>query len=164
MAQFARTVIGCLLATHVWALPDDRQQAIEINADEAVINEQANAATYRGSVDVRQGSFVLTANRLEIALDGAGAVRRMEAQGTPATFQSKRRSTDTEPVRGQANRLRYNLSDATVQLEGEAKITLDGSTFEGPEIRYHTETGEITGSGTRERRVQMIFAPQSRTP
>lgn len=164
MAQLARTVIGCLLATQVWALPDDRQQAIEINADEAVINEQANAATYRGSVDVRQGSFVLTADRLDLALDSTGAVSRMEAAGTPATFQSKRRATDTEPVRGQANTLRYTLSTATVQLVGAAKITLDGSTFEGPEIRYHTETGEITGSGTRERRVQMIFAPPSGKP
>jgi lipopolysaccharide export system protein LptA len=61
----------------VWALPDDRQQAIEINADEAVINEQANAATYKGSVDVRQGTFQLLADQLDIAIDAEGAVSRM---------------------------------------------------------------------------------------
>ena len=77
MAQFLRTIIGCLLVMPVWALPDDRQQAIEINADEAVINEQANAATYKGSVDVRQGTFQLLADQLDIAIDAEGAVSRM---------------------------------------------------------------------------------------
>ena len=87
MAQFLRTIIGCLLVMPAWALPDDRQQAIEINADQAVINEQANAATYTGSVDVRQGSFQLQADQLDISLDADGAVSRMQAKGQPARFQ-----------------------------------------------------------------------------
>lgn len=164
MAQFIRTLIYLLVSVPVWALPDDRQQAIEINADEAVINEQANIATYRGRVDVSQGSFRLQADRLEITLDGAGAVNTLNADGQPARFESKRQAGDREPVRGEARALSYSLTDAAIVLLGDAKIQLDGSEFQGPEIRYNTETGEVTGTGTTARRVQMIFVPKPGRP
>lgn len=48
-------IIG-LIAPLALALPEDRDQPIEITADNAVINEKQNQAEYSGAVVVTQGS------------------------------------------------------------------------------------------------------------
>ena len=47
------------IAPAVFALPEDRDQPIEITADSAVINEKQSQAEYTGAVVVTQGTLKL---------------------------------------------------------------------------------------------------------
>jgi len=47
-------------------------------------------------------------------------------------------------------------------LTGDAVITSEDSEFSGPEITYDMNTGEVTASGNRSKRVNMTMQPKKR--
>ena len=53
-------------ATSSFALPDDSQKVIDIEADSAFIDNEKGNAIYIGNVKVTQGSILISANKLTI--------------------------------------------------------------------------------------------------
>lgn len=160
MAQY---IIGFLISTlSLWvqALPEDRDQPIEINADNAVINEKENRARYEGAVVVTQGTLKLNGDLVDLSTNASGEVESFLATGTPARFENLRRKTDKEPVRGRAETIQYRYDTDQVVLTGDAEITTEDSVFAGPEITYAMESGEVVASGSRADRVNMTMQPK----
>jgi len=150
-----------LIAPHAtWALPEDRDQPIEINADSAVINEKENRAKYEGAVEVTQGTFKLTGDTIDLTTNANNEVERFVAIGRPARFQSLRRATDSEPVRGRSAQITYSYDDEFVTLIGDAEVRSEGSVFSGPEITYDLNSGEVVAAGSRADRVNMTMQPK----
>jgi lipopolysaccharide export system protein LptA len=155
------TIIG-LIAPLALALPEDRDQPIEITADNAVINEKQNQAEYSGAVVVTQGSLKLEGDVVNLKTNEAGEVETFVSKGQPARFENLRRKTDKEPVRGRASTIYYSYDSDRVVLTGDAVITSEDSEFSGPEITYDINTGEVTASGNRSKRVNMTMQPKKR--
>jgi lipopolysaccharide export system protein LptA len=72
-----------LVAAHVSALDSDREQPIQIEADEAVRDEIVGETRYEGNVVLTQGSLRITADRIAIRHDAKGADAIL-ATGQPA--------------------------------------------------------------------------------
>lgn len=153
----AATLVASSLAM---ALPEDRDQPIEINADSALINEKENRAQYQGAVEVTQGTFRLNGDQIDLATNASNEVERFVATGQPARFQSLRRKTDSAPVTGRAKQISYSYDDERVVLIGDAEVRSEGSVFSGPEITYDLESGEVTAAGSRSDRVNMMMQPK----
>ena len=102
MAKRYFIAIIWLIAPSVFALPEDRDQPIEIAADNAVINEKQNQAEYTGAVLVTQGTLKLEGELVNLKTNEAGEVETFVSKGQPARFENLRRKTDKEPVRGRA--------------------------------------------------------------
>ena len=162
MAKRYFIAIIWLFAPSVFALPEDRDQPIEIVADNAVINEKQNEAEYTGAVLVTQGTLKLEGEAVNLKTNEAGEVETFVSKGQPARFENLRRNTDKEPVRGRAATIKYSYDTDRVVLTGDAEITTEESEFSGPEITYDLRTGEVTASGNRSKRVNMTMQPKKK--
>lgn len=162
MAKRHFIAIIWLIAPSVFALPEDRDQPIEIAADSAVIKEKQNQAEYTGAVLVTQGTLKLEGEVVNLKTNEAGEVETFVTKGQPARFENLRRKTDKEPVRGRAFTIEYSYDTDRVVLTGDAEITTQDSEFSGPEITYDINTGEVTASGSRSKRVNMTMQPKKK--
>jgi lipopolysaccharide export system protein LptA len=151
-----------LLAPLAMALPEDRDQPIEITADSAVINEKQNQAEYSGAVVVTQGTLKLEGDLVNLKTNAEGEVETFVSKGKPARFENLRRKTDNEPVRGRASTINYSYDTDRVVLTGDALIVSEDSEFSGPEITYDLSSGEVTASGSRSNRVNMTMQPKKK--
>lgn len=57
---------AALGSASAWALPDDRNQPIRIQADDAQLDDKNGVATYKGDVIITQGSMKVTGNTVTI--------------------------------------------------------------------------------------------------
>ncbi len=162
MAKRYFIAIIWLIASSAFALPEDRDQLIEISADNAVINEKQNEAEYTGAVLVTQGTLKLEGELVNLKTNEAGEVETFVSKGQPARFENLRQKTDKEPVRGRATTIKYSYDTDRVVLTGDAEIITEDSVFSGSEITYDLDTGEVTASGSHSKRVNMTMQPKKK--
>ena len=132
-------LLGALSATALVAppsiaLPEDRNQAIEISADKAVRDERAGFTIYSGDVILDQGSLHIEADTLTIFHDSEKA-DRIVAEGAPARMRQQP-ELDQQPVRAEAGRIVYTKSREQIELTRAASIEQDGATVTGETIKY----------------------------
>jgi lipopolysaccharide export system protein LptA len=90
------------IAPAVFALPEDRDQPIEITADSAVINEKQSQAEYTGAVVVTQGTLKLEGDVVNLKTNEDGEVETFVAKGQPARFENLRRNRSRACQRSRA--------------------------------------------------------------
>lgn len=151
-------LILCSLSLHsagAWALPDDNQQPINIQADRATQQtlDDGERTEYFGRVVMTQGSMLVNADHLVIHSVNR-KVTRIHATGSPAQFQQQSQP-ETPPVVARANQIEYRLKSETVVLTENAHINQPDASFSGNRIEYNVGTEEVIA----EDRVNMIFAP-----
>ena len=162
MAKCFFIAVIWIIAPLALSLPEDRDEPIEITADNAVINEKESRAEYSGAVVVSQGSMKLEGDVVNLKTDDAGEVEIFVSKGQPARFENLRSKTDSEPVKGRALTIYYSYESDRVVFAGDAIITSEDSEFSGQEIIYNLDTGEITASGNQSRRVSMTMKPREK--
>ena len=85
--RLTHVLLAILLATSaVGYSANDADQPIEISADQVTREEPSGLTTYRGSVELRQGSLEIKSERLVFSFDYKGA-SIITATGTPATLK-----------------------------------------------------------------------------
>jgi lipopolysaccharide export system protein LptA len=154
---FAATV-AALTALHAAALPEDRNQAIEITADKAVRDERAGFTVYSGDVILIQGSLHIEADKLTIFHDREAA-DRIVAEGQPARMRQQP-AVDQTPVRAEANRIVYVKSTEQIVLTEAASIEQDGATVTGESIKYFMAEQLVRADASSEdssSRVQVVI-------
>lgn len=133
---FLTVLLAVMLGTvnRAVALPEDRNQAIEITADKAIRDERAGFTVYTGDVILKQGSLHIEADKITIFHDREAA-DRIIAEGQPARMRQQP-AIDQDPVRAQAGRIVYIKSREHIELTQAASIEQDGATVTGESIKY----------------------------
>ncbi|MGD9660125.1 MAG: lipopolysaccharide transport periplasmic protein LptA [Porticoccaceae bacterium] len=141
------------------ALPEDRNQAIEIQARQALRNEPKGLTVYEGNVTIRQGTIFIQADKVSIYNLG-NKVNRIVCIGTPAQFQQKPK-TDSPLVIAKGNTIEYNLETDTIVLQKNASLIQDESTLSGERIDYDLKQEIIRAKGGDDNndRVRMVIPP-----
>lgn len=160
MANKFLVTLALILSASANALPGDRKQPINIEADRAVMNDITRTIVYEGEVLVEQGSLQIRGNRVEITTNEQNEVEQFVSTGTPATFENQRLAEQAEPIVGTADTIEYSFETDLIVLNGDAEIQSEGSAFSGPLITYRLETGEVIASGDRGNRVSMTMQPK----
>ena len=88
MAKCYFIAVIWLIAPLALSLPGDRDEPIEITADNAVINEKESRAEYSGTVVVSQGSMKLEGDVVNLKTDDVGEVEIFVSKGQPARFEN----------------------------------------------------------------------------
>lgn len=162
MPRLPRTLLApslavCTLAAQ--ALPEDRQQPVNLVADRAEMNQQTGVATYEGNVIVTQGTLRLTGDKV-IVYTQDGELQRMESFGKPTTFKQKP-AADKEEILGESLKLEYEAKTGIVTATGKAKITQVKDTFTGDRIEYDVNKDLVKARGGESTgRVQIILQPK----
>ncbi|GGW70035.1 lipopolysaccharide transport periplasmic protein LptA [Alishewanella tabrizica] len=140
------------------AAPADFTQPIDVQADFWEASIQNNISIYRENVEVRQGTMLITALRLEANASAGSGNEVLIATGTPATYSQT--LEDGKEVKAQANEIRYELASRTLTLTGNAEMSQSGSLVQGAVIRYNIASQQISAESEKNRRVTTIFTPE----
>ena len=124
------------------ALSTDKDQPIEVEADEAELDDLNNVSVYRGNVIVRQGSIHMTGDIMTVYSTGEDELDHIILEGNPATYKQL---PDNSTVHDQAKALRmeyYELKNLVVLIR-DAWVKQDTSTLVGERIEYNTELSRV---------------------
>ncbi len=145
------------LTSEACGLRADANAPIEISARSAELDHQQGLATYRGDVQVRQGSLQVQAAEL-IVTYAARAVVRIQATGQPARY---RQSLDAEAgqVVAAADTIIYHVADGRVDLRGDARLTQAGNRLASEEIRYDIQNETAGAQSSSEEPIRMTLHP-----
>ncbi|EPJ46911.1 MAG: hypothetical protein OFPI_33050 [Osedax symbiont Rs2] len=140
------------------ALPEDRQQPIDVLADNAVMNDKTGVTVLTGSVKIVQGTMLMTADRLEIYRDAKGDINKMIGTGKPAYFtQQQQPGQPYSKAWGQ--HMLYSVAKQTVTITGNARVEQLQDKFTGSTVIYHMDKAIVNAIGGKQR-VKMIIQPK----
>ena len=151
-----------LSSSTAFALQSDRNQSIQIEADQGSLDQKNQNTTFSGNVIVKQGTLYIQAASVTVSKDKNGQ-QHMSARGNPVKFGQQLEKNGK--VDGQANQVEYSSATGIVKLTGNAKITRGGDMASGNVITYNTRTEVYTVSGNKNatsktgRRVSVVIQP-----
>ena len=158
IVKFAALLL-LLLPCQLWALASDRDQPIEIEADELEVREQEGISIYQGNVKLVQGSLEINADRVVIHFNEANELTLIEMTGTPATLRQL--DDNQQEMLGEAKRIDFTQSKSLLELHDSARLSQAGDIIESDVIRINTESSSLqAGSMESDQRVKMLIQPK----
>lgn len=134
---------------------------IEIQSDTALWDQKSQQAIHKGNVIMKQGDKTLKANELVIEKNNDGAVEKLIATGTPATFDGALANSNPTPIKGHAETIFFFPSNERLILKGEAELTQAQNIFKGPEVAFDFASKQISAQSSASSRPTLIYQPQT---
>lgn len=148
------------LASH--ALSSDRDQPIEIEADELEIDENRHLSRYQGNVSMRQGSLRIQADSVVLHFDSGNNLQWLDIVGSPAEFEQL--DDNQRPVSGSALKMKYYEPRSLIEMHGNARYQTHLDKIESESITINTRTNALqAGQGDGRDRVRMLIKPRSQS-
>lgn len=158
---------AALGSASAFALPNDRDQPIRIQADNAHLDDKQGVATYTGDVIITQGSMMIKGNTVTMTRAANGDIDVVTSVGNLAYFEQQQSVAKPDKMKGWAVTIQYQAQKDTVILTDRAKVENEGNTTEGEKIVYNTKTQVATagrgGNVTQPRqRIDMVIQPKKK--
>ncbi len=146
-------IMGLMLPAY--ALPEDKNQPIDLTADTAEYDQKTGISIYRGNVKLVQGTFVLQAKEARVYLVN-GELSRVEATGQPVQFQYQP-SANKELIKGQGKKVEYRPATHKVVVSGNAHFIQAGDELNGEVMEYDVLNNVIKATaGTQPQNGQQV--------
>lgn len=145
----------------------DREQPTHLEADRVLIDEMRQFSRFEGSVQVRQGSLLIRADKVEVREDAEG-YQHLTAYGQPASFRQRYEGTQ-EYAEGYGGRIEYDTRAETVDFFDQARVKRGANEVRGARITYSTRTEVFEASGNlaapdqKSGRVRAVLQPKPET-
>ncbi|AFP85256.1 lipopolysaccharide ABC transporter substrate-binding protein LptA [secondary endosymbiont of Ctenarytaina eucalypti] len=147
-----------LVSAQVQALASDNQQPIHIYSTQQSVDMTTNTVTLTGYVVVKRGSINIRANRMVISRStGKNGNEIIEGYGNPVTFYHLQ--DDGKPVRGHAQKVRYEGANDVVILMGNAYLDQLDSNVAGDCITYLLKKQKMEAFSDKGKRVNTVLVP-----
>lgn len=151
-----------LVSTTAFALKNDVEKPVNIQADTVLFNRVKGLAVYEGNVNITQGTLEIRAHKIEIFAPD-NEIEKIIAQGNPVSFKQK--MDDGKLVKGGANRVIYQIKNKRLFMDGNAFITSGKDKFSSNHIEYSIQSGELKAGNKKspaKNRVNVIFYPTNK--
>ncbi len=135
-----------LLPFSAWALPSDRDQPIEIEADHAQLDDQQGITQYKGKAILTQGTLRIEGDIITFYYDQNKQLTKVVAQGKRATYQQIQKKGET-PIRAKAYTMEYLAKIQKIYLIGKGHVWQKGNEFSGERIEYDIDKNIVNASG-----------------
>jgi len=154
-----------MLAGPLMALSTDSEQAINIEADQAELDDRRQVAVYTGSVVITQGTLRIDADKVEMYYDDEKGLTRAIALGEPARYRQLPDDSE-EYTQAWARKMEFLPLKSLVHLIEEAKWTQGKDSVTGDRITYDTLRDKAKAQTTRESkgRVRVTIQPKKKSP
>lgn len=116
----------------------DREKPINIDADQAQVDDAKQISTFTGSVVLIQGTMAIRADKLVVTQDKAG-FKHGTAYGHTASFRQKREGLN-EYVEGYGERIEYDTRADTVDFYIQARVKRAQDEVSGEHVTYNSKT------------------------
>lgn len=142
------------------ALPEDRNQPIQLEASRGQIDQKTGVSIYEGNVVISQGSMRLNADVATIHIKDGG-FQRMEATGNPVNLRY-RPTADKPEILGASQRVEYDVVGARVIMSGNARLTQGQDVFTGDRVEYDLKSDVVRARGAGNNgRIQFTIQPRA---
>jgi lipopolysaccharide export system protein LptA len=137
--------IFVLYTSPLFALNSDKEQPIQLKADQANIDDKKGKSIYQGSVVLTQGSLVMKADKITI-YHPKKQIIKIVAVGNPTTYK-QRPEGKQQTVSAQANTIEWYEEKEEIHLIKNALLKQNNNTFKGFKIIYDTKKETIKANG-----------------
>lgn len=155
-----RLLLSLLLATaSTWtlALPEDKDQPIELAADSVDINETTGVSIYRGDVDLKQGSMRVLADEVQIFQKGRQPAKVI-ATGKPVRFEQ---AAANGLVKARARKAEYEVNSENLLLTGDAVLIQGKDTMQSDRIVYDRVRAQVKAGAAADGKQRVKITIQS---
>jgi len=151
-----------LLPLTAWGLDADRDQPINIEADQASLNDKTGFSVYEGNVRLQQGTLVFTGNKMTVQLTDK-QLDTIILTGTLATYVQRPEGKVVDQ-HAEAERIEYYALDERVILLRKARIWESGDEeFRSDRIVFNLKTDTVNaGGGGDSGRVHITLQPRDK--
>ncbi|MGB7651261.1 MAG: lipopolysaccharide transport periplasmic protein LptA [Gallionella sp.] len=163
-------IVACLLLIAPLAHAElaDREQPLQIEADQVWLDQAKQISTFTGHVKFDQGTLQLRGTKVVVSQDAQG-YKLGQVTGDTASFRQKREGLN-EYVEGYAQRIEYDTHTQILDLYGQARLKREGDFIHGEHINYNSQTeifvvndgGQVGNVPTK--RVRAVLQPRSQVP
>ncbi|MCG8710362.1 lipopolysaccharide ABC transporter substrate-binding protein LptA [Brenneria sp. 4F2] len=151
---------GSLLTVSVsaFAVTGDSNQPINIDSAQQSLDMQGNTVTFTGNVVVKQGTIEVKADKVVVIRpQGAQGREVVEGYGNPVTFYQMQ--DNGKPVKGHAQKIRYELANDFLVLTGNAYLEQMDSNVKGDRITYLVKQQQMEAFSDKGKRVTTVLVP-----
>lgn len=142
------------------ALPEDRKQPLDINADWSEFSGGTPTGIYRGNVVLTQGNLKITADEAIFQLQD-GELEYIIATGNPVRIKDLPQENDAWII-GEGGSLSYYPKRQMLELEHNAKIEQNRDTVSANKITYNLDTRTINAERSSTDRVHFTIQMEGR--
>jgi len=135
-----------LIGSKAGALTTDKDQPIEIEADNAELDSKKLITIYEGNVVVTQGSIRMTGDRMTVHYTKNNELDTVVLVGKPATYRQLPDKSQ-EYDESEALQMEFYKSKNLIVLINNAKVKQKDVRFSGERIEYDTEHSKIKARG-----------------
>lgn len=161
IANIGLLITSVMIAQHAYALPDDVNQPLEIQADEASFNQNTGEAIYKGNVFVKQGTIEIQAQYLKVSTNvSTRKFSSLEAIGKPAKF-SQQIDWSGNIVISKGNKIHYLTSESKLEIIGDGYLSRMQNSITADYILYMINDGTFSAEKKDSGRVNMTLQPQA---
>ena len=145
----------------------DRDKPIDIDADQAEVDDAKQISTFTGRVVLVQGTMVIRSDKLIVVQDKAG-FKHGTAYGHTASFRQKREGLN-EYVEGYGERIEYVTRADTVDFYIQARVKRDQDEVRGEHVTYNSKTeifqadNKDAAAGGAPKRVHAVLYPKPKS-
>ena len=145
----------------------DRDKPVNLDSDQANVDDATQVSTFTGKVLLTQGTMTIHGDKLVVIQDKNG-FSHGTATGQLASYRQKREGLD-EYVEGYGDRIEYDAQNETVDFFGHARVTRNQDDVRGDHITYssrteifqvHSAQNQSAGAPNKGR-VRAVFQPKS---
>jgi lipopolysaccharide export system protein LptA len=156
----ALLAVAMLLMADAEALPGDRSRPIVIRTQEAIRDEVNSSTTYRGDVELVQGSLRILADEIVVVSDQQEPLQ-VTARGEPARVHEQL-SPDRPPLHAVAREVVYERGPGLLQLSGDCRVEQGDSSLDSERLDINLNARLLTAfaePGSRAR-VRSVIGPE----
>lgn len=153
---------AALCAAPAYALRDDRDRPLQVNAASVHMDEKTGMTVYRGNVVLVQGSLRIEADRLEVRTRGL-QLDTVTAIGRPVRLRALLDNRSDE-LKANAGRLVYNANARALEMSGNVLLRQGGDQFSAEYVRYTLDGQRLVahGSDAGDGRVHAVIQPRAK--
>lgn len=162
--NFLLSVLFLCVSSVAFALDDDKNQPMHLNADTVSIDNQTGESQYIGHVVVIQGTTHLTAASASVFTDSDGnAIKEAIAKGDEKVQAHYWTLNDPKKpeLHAYADTIKIFPKENLVYLIGHAKVTQGTDSYEAPEIQYDTKTHHAFSPKSKLGQTVIVIHPQN---
>ncbi len=150
------------LAPAALALKSDRQQVLDVDADQLDAGLEDNRAVLKGDVRIKQGTLLIHAAEATLTQGEKQETRRVLLTGAPVTLEQD--LDEGGRLKASARQVDYDVSGETIVLTGDASVSQPRGDLSGEKIVYNTASGKLNATSTNGGRVHLKVQPKTEKP
>ena len=144
-------LIILILSATTFALKDDSQQPLEIEADTVLIDERTGLSIYSGDVKVVQGSLILSAEVIQL-FSNQQKVTKIVAKGSKnkRAYYKQNQPNQQRFIEATALNISYLIKKEFIHLQGNVHLIQGFDSFKGATLDYDIKNDKVIAKQSKD--------------